>query len=366
MPEDGQVTVIVRLRSKATLAGSQHGSPAQRQRTVIDELRQTASVAQAPLRSLLDARRRQRTVASYKTFWVFDGFSVTATPSVIDELSKRPEVESITPDGIDIVPTDAPTAPARDEHREGEGAHTVDSGLRRAGCRCGQPRLRRRRRLIPISPRRMARWSQLVVRSIRPARHTDRSDRAWHGERWVSWSEDGPAGTSIGMAPGATWIAGAVFNDAGTATASAIHSALQWVLDPDREPVHRGRAKRGQQLVGVRKSRLQPRIPTSTCRPSAQRASFRSSLPATQDPARRPASALPTTQRRCRSAQRISTTRSMASAPGSVVRVVSHPARYPDVVAPGVNINTTERFGMYASGPARRSPPHTLPARSRC
>ena len=43
-------------------------------------------------------------------------------------------------------------------------------------------------------------------------------------------------GTSIGMAPGATWIAAKIFNDSGTATATAIHSALQWVLDPDGNP----------------------------------------------------------------------------------------------------------------------------------
>ena len=43
-------------------------------------------------------------------------------------------------------------------------------------------------------------------------------------------------GTSIGMAPGATWIAARIFNNSGVATATAIHAALQWVLDPDGNP----------------------------------------------------------------------------------------------------------------------------------
>ncbi len=43
-------------------------------------------------------------------------------------------------------------------------------------------------------------------------------------------------GTSIGMAPGARWIAARIFNDGGQSTATAIHAAFQWVLDPDGDP----------------------------------------------------------------------------------------------------------------------------------
>ena len=43
-------------------------------------------------------------------------------------------------------------------------------------------------------------------------------------------------GTSIGMAPGARWIAAKIFNDSGTATSTAIHLAFQWLLDPDHDP----------------------------------------------------------------------------------------------------------------------------------
>ena len=38
------------------------------------------------------------------------------------------------------------------------------------------------------------------------------------------------------MAPGATWIAAKIFNDKGGATATAVHQAFQWVLDPDHDP----------------------------------------------------------------------------------------------------------------------------------
>ena len=38
------------------------------------------------------------------------------------------------------------------------------------------------------------------------------------------------------MAPDAQWIAAKIFDDGGAATAAAIHSAFQWALDPDGDP----------------------------------------------------------------------------------------------------------------------------------
>ena len=42
-----------------------------------------------------------------------------------------------------------------------------------------------------------------------------------------------PGCGSVGVAPGAAWIAAKIFNDRGVATATAIHQSFQWVLDPD-------------------------------------------------------------------------------------------------------------------------------------
>jgi hypothetical protein len=43
-------------------------------------------------------------------------------------------------------------------------------------------------------------------------------------------------GTSVGVAPGAQWIAVKIFNDAGDASYSNIHMGYQWLLDPDGDP----------------------------------------------------------------------------------------------------------------------------------
>ncbi|RMG89519.1 MAG: hypothetical protein D6708_09825, partial [Candidatus Dadabacteria bacterium] len=60
---------------------------------------------------------------------------------------------------------------------------------------------------------------------------------AGHGTAVLGIAVGGNAsGQPIGVAPGARWIAARVFNDRGEATTSAIHQALQWVLDPDGVP----------------------------------------------------------------------------------------------------------------------------------
>jgi len=44
------------------------------------------------------------------------------------------------------------------------------------------------------------------------------------------------SGETIGVAPGAQWIAVKIFNDSGNSSLSAIHSGFQWLLDPDGNP----------------------------------------------------------------------------------------------------------------------------------
>jgi bacillopeptidase F len=67
--------------------------------------------------------------------------------------------------------------------------------------------------------------------------HPTPYDRSGHGTGTMSVAVGGDAGgTSIGVAPGAEWIAEKIFNDAGVATLSGIHQGFQWLLDPDGNP----------------------------------------------------------------------------------------------------------------------------------
>ena len=44
------------------------------------------------------------------------------------------------------------------------------------------------------------------------------------------------SGTAIGVAPAAKWIAARIFDDSGRSSATAVHRAYQWLLDPDGDP----------------------------------------------------------------------------------------------------------------------------------
>ena len=65
-------------------------------------------------------------------------------------------------------------------------------------------------------------------------RHPTPYDASGHGTQTMGLLLGGSSGgTSIGVAPGARWIAAKIFDDRGRATVGDIHLAFQWVLDPD-------------------------------------------------------------------------------------------------------------------------------------
>ena len=69
------------------------------------------------------------------------------------------------------------------------------------------------------------------------AEHSTPYDADGHGTQVLGIMVGGnTGGTSIGIAPGATWIAVKIFNDEGITTFSVIHQGFQWLLDPDNDP----------------------------------------------------------------------------------------------------------------------------------
>jgi bacillopeptidase F len=68
-------------------------------------------------------------------------------------------------------------------------------------------------------------------------RHADPQDPSGHGTQVMGVLLGGDAsGAAIGVAPGARFIAVKIFDDAGQATLSGIHLGFQWILDPDGDP----------------------------------------------------------------------------------------------------------------------------------
>jgi subtilisin family serine protease len=223
--------VIVRLDAQASLSGLPQ-LRAQRVKELVTRLQQTASTTQSPVLKLLATRRRQGLVGRVRPLWVMNAVAVTATQSVVDELRAMPPVASVTPDGTGVVPAASPpqwnislanAPPAWDAGDTGQGVvvASLDTGV------------------DLTHPDLASRWRGGSDSWYDPyGQHTAGPvDFSGHGTQTMGVMVGGDAGgSSIGVAPGARWIAARVFDDQGSATVSAVHLAFQWVLDPDHDP----------------------------------------------------------------------------------------------------------------------------------
>ena len=229
------VTAIVTLKEQVNLRSIGGFGRADRQEALIRALQARADSAQAPVRALLDTRRSQGRVNQITSFWVFNGLSVTATADVFQELASRPDVLKITPDDIQLVPLSPPAAPPEQNLSvinapalwslgwQGQG---VVIGVMDTGVYASHPDL-------------TSRWRGGSNSWYDPyGEHpTTPFDPTGHGTWTTGVLVGGEAGgTAIGVAPQAQWIAAKIFKDDGTSTATAVHLAFQWLLDPDSNP----------------------------------------------------------------------------------------------------------------------------------
>ena len=225
------LTVIVTLRQQADLSAP----GLQNQQAIIGILQANAHVSQRAITAVLEAGRGQGRVSQVIPFWIFNGLSVTATADMIQELAARDDVRSITPDAIDILPVGNPSlgAPASNltainapalwslgYSGQGVVVANLDSGVDKT------------------NPDLAASWRGGSNSWYDPyGQLSSPGDLSGHGT-WtmgVMVARDA-SGSTLGVAPQAQWIAARIFNNTGSATATAIHQAFQWVLDPDGNP----------------------------------------------------------------------------------------------------------------------------------
>jgi subtilisin family serine protease len=228
------VTAIVTLKEQLDLRSIGGIDRAGRQEAVIRALLAKANASQVSLTGLLQTRRSLGSVSQITPFWVFNGLSVTATADVFQELASRPDVLKITPDDIQLVPLSPPAAPPEQNLSvinapalwslgwQGQG---VVIGVMDSGVYGSHPDL-------------TTRWRGGTNSWYDPyGQHSTPFDASGHGTWTTGVLVGGEAGgTAIGVAPQAQWIAAKIFNDAGTSTATAVHLAFQWMLDPDENP----------------------------------------------------------------------------------------------------------------------------------
>ncbi len=338
-----EISVIVHLKERPNLAPFRRLHRAERIRGVVKELRNKTGLSQRSLKSHLDLRRGQGRVGKFKSFWVFNGFSVTATPEVIKEIANRADVERIETDDVDIVPTAMPPEPNISVIRapdiwslgfygQGVVVANLDSGVDNA------------------HPDLASRWRGGTNSWYDPyAQHATPYDPTGHGTWTMGVMIGGDAGfTSIGVAPGAQWIAAKIFKDNGTATATGIHQAFQWILDPDGNPltadaphvVNNSWAYGSPGCNLAFQPDLQALVSAGIV-PVFAAGNYGPGISSSVSPANYPeALAVGATNNLD---QLYAGSSKGPSACGEASTI------YPDIMAPGVNISTSDLYGLYAS-----------------
>jgi len=211
--------------------------------TVITALQQKAAETQAPILSYL-ASAPPGDVVSYESMWAVNMIVVEATPSILLELSEWPEVGYLHINGQSTI--DQPLDPTPSEsipNGSEPGLRAVKANLMWAagytgagsivmnldsGVNVNHPALgyKWRGNHVPASQA----WHDPISGTTIPS---DRDGNSNHGTHTMGTMTglDPATSDTVGMAPGAEWIAG---NGAST-TAHNI-SCFQWAMDPDGNP----------------------------------------------------------------------------------------------------------------------------------
>ncbi len=173
---------------------------------------------------------------SIRSLWIANSVAITVNAWAIAALAKMPEVASIGVDRPLSAPITSLAATAVPEWNiamvnapalwnlgiSGQGVvvASIDTGVD-----AGHPAL-------------AAKWRGGANSWYDPyGEHATPYDSSGHGTQTMGLMVGGDSGgTAVGIAPGATWIAAKGFNDAGNALTSQIHLAFQWLLDPDDNP----------------------------------------------------------------------------------------------------------------------------------
>lgn len=229
-----RVPVIIHLTGQASPADVRGPGRREQRYRLIRSLRDTAERSQRPLQAYLKSRNAQQ----IRPLWIVNGIAAKVRADQVAELASLPGVERVVLDATVHAPVSAAGAPAAPEWNLAAigapgvwsmgyaGQNTVVANMD-TGVDLDHPDL-------------LARWRGGQNSWYDP--HNEHPlapyDAAGHGTQTMGIIVGGDAGgSSIGVAPGAQWIAVKLFNDADQTTYSVIHQAFQWMLDPDHDPL---------------------------------------------------------------------------------------------------------------------------------
>ena len=256
MKGQDEISVIVVLDDQAPVASldrSLHEAKApraERHQAVVDALRGAAARSQAALIRDLTARSAAGEVREFSSYWIVNAMKVVTTVDHVRELARRADVDVIEPNlPVELI------APVSVDPNKAPGGNTVNAigiapgivsiGARRVWTELG---IDGTGALVAnmdtgvdgAHPALAARWRG----NFAPAAECWRDavgfgdatpvDRHYHGTHTMGTMCGLAPDDTIGVAPGALWIADNTINqNTGAAFDSDVISGFQWFADPD-------------------------------------------------------------------------------------------------------------------------------------
>jgi subtilisin family serine protease len=352
--------VIVTLVPQADLDAIGGGTRRARLRATITELQDVADQAQAPLLDQLDAWQNEGLVRRFTPYWIFDGIAVEAVQSVIDEIAARSDVVGVDTDRTVWEPAPAtlaaPAGPPEPNVSLINAPAMWDLGFTGQGIVVASMDTG----VDATHPDLAASWrggtnSWFDPYGQHPAAPVDLNGHGTSTTGVMVGRDSG--GTSIGVAPDAQWIAVKIFNDQGSATSSGIHAGFQWLLDPDGNPT----TPDAPQVVDNSWSLTNPGCDL-TFQADLQALASAGILPVFAAGNSGPSAGTSASPSNYPEALAVGATDGSDVVADFSSRGPStcggRQSVYPDVMAPGVSVHTTDRFATYtnASGTSLSAP----------
>jgi bacillopeptidase F len=232
LDSDETLPVIIRLQNTVTVRTFKESSRLQRRKQFIKSLRKNAELTQWPLLTFLKSRGARQVTP----LWFINAIAVTLRVELIHELKNHPFIKNIKFDETFSLPDVTQGSTEEPEWSinairapelwnlgytgEGMVIASMDSGVD-----LDHPDL-------------TDKWRGGTNSWFDPTgEHEMPYDANGHGTQTMGIMVGGSAGgTAIGVAPGAQWIAVKIFNDEDETSLSTIHQGFQWLLDPDNNP----------------------------------------------------------------------------------------------------------------------------------
>lgn len=230
---NARIPVIITLTDRVDLSAYAKQGLVQRRPRLVSALRSLAALRLAPLKRFI----RNRTAGGIRELWLINGVAATLPASTIQLLQSFPGIASVRPDEVIQLPEvlAAGTGPVEWNIQAVNADAVWDLGIDGSGIVVANMDSGVDANHADL----MGRWRGGSNSWYDPnGEHPSVPyDKTGHGTGVMALMVGGDAtGSSIGVAPGAQWIAAKIFNDAGQAFTSAIHMAFQWMLDPDDDP----------------------------------------------------------------------------------------------------------------------------------